>query len=151
MLNLWRVSLLLAVSYYVLYHIYRPQTKFAKVMFLHVCVCPQGGGGCLVPGGGVLGRGGVWSRWRPPSPTGTATAAGGTHPTGMYSCYIENHRIITEHQQRASNHNIIVRSNFTHVTWCLLLTLTVDIDQPWNRTNYAFWYAYWSHVKDIRH
>ena len=22
---------------------YRPQTKFAKVMFLHVCVCPQGG------------------------------------------------------------------------------------------------------------
>ena len=46
--------------------------KFAKVMFLHVCVCPQGGlvpgvpalggaalgecllqGGCLVPGGGA--------------------------------------------------------------------------------------------------
>ena len=25
-------------------HIYRPQTKFAKVMFLHVCVCPQGVG-----------------------------------------------------------------------------------------------------------
>ena len=24
-------------------HIYRPQTKFAKVMFLHVSVCPQGG------------------------------------------------------------------------------------------------------------
>ena len=23
---------------------YRPQTKFAKVMFLHVTVCPQGGG-----------------------------------------------------------------------------------------------------------
>ena len=37
----------------------------------------QGGllrGGCLV-------RGGAW--WRPPP---TATAAGGTHPTGMHSC-----------------------------------------------------------------
>ena len=32
------------------------------------------GGGCLVPGG-------AW--WRPPQ---TATAAGGTHPTGMHSC-----------------------------------------------------------------
>ena len=31
-------------------------------------------GGCLVPGS-------VW--WRPPR---TATAAGGTHPTGMHSC-----------------------------------------------------------------
>ena len=26
------------------YTFYRPQTKFAKVMFLHVSVCPQGGG-----------------------------------------------------------------------------------------------------------
>ena len=25
-------------------HFYRPQTKFAKVMFLHVSVCPQGMG-----------------------------------------------------------------------------------------------------------
>ena len=25
-------------------YFYRPQTKFAKVMFLHVCVCPHGGG-----------------------------------------------------------------------------------------------------------
>ena len=53
--------------------------------------------GCLVPGEGVPGPGGVpglggpgpggsgpggaW--WRPP---GMATAAGGTHPTGMHSC-----------------------------------------------------------------
>ena len=40
-----------------------------------------------VPG---LGDGGTWSRgaawWRPPP--GTATAAGGTHPTGMHSCLI---------------------------------------------------------------
>ena len=47
-------------------------------------------GGCLVPGGGLvpgpgeggLLPGGAW--WRPP---GTATAAGGTHPTGMHSCF----------------------------------------------------------------
>ena len=30
---------------------YRPQTKFAKVMFLHVSVCPQGGVPGQVPGG----------------------------------------------------------------------------------------------------
>ena len=28
---------------YKIFHIYRPQTKFAKVMFLHVSVCPHGG------------------------------------------------------------------------------------------------------------
>ena len=33
---------------------YRLQTKFAKVMFLQVSVCPHGGGlGCLLPGGGA--------------------------------------------------------------------------------------------------
>ena len=49
---------------------YRPQTKFAKVMFLQVCVCPQGGvnasrggmhaswGACMLPRGvrGCRGR-----------------------------------------------------------------------------------------------
>ena len=42
-------------------------------------------GGCLVWGGGGAWSwgGGVW--WRPPW---TATAAGGTHPTGMHSCSI---------------------------------------------------------------
>ena len=43
--------------------------------------------GCLLPGRlspeGVPGPGGDW--WRPPP---TATAAGGKHPTGMYSCYL---------------------------------------------------------------
>ena len=50
------------------------------------------GGAVLPPGGCFLGgmlppagRGGGW--WRPPIPPGTATAAGGTHPTGMHSCY----------------------------------------------------------------
>ena len=31
---------------------YRPQTKFAKVMFLQVPVCPHGGGACMVLFGG---------------------------------------------------------------------------------------------------
>ena len=47
---------------------YHPQTKFAKVMFLQVSVCPQGGhawqGGCAWWGcvwqGGVHGRGHAW-------------------------------------------------------------------------------------------
>ena len=56
-----------------------------------------GPGGCLVPAGawsqgrGVPGPGGggclvpadAW--WRPPR---TATAASGTHPTGMHSCFV---------------------------------------------------------------
>ena len=42
-------------------------------MFLQVCVCPQGG--CLVRGGGACSP-----------PRETATAADGTHPTGMHSC-----------------------------------------------------------------
>ena len=46
-----------------------------------------GPGGVPGPGGmpglgGCLILGGAW--WRPPP--GTATAAGGTHPTGMHSC-----------------------------------------------------------------
>ena len=64
------------------------------------------GGGCLVLGSawswGVPGRGGAWSGgclvWGVPGPGAawsggvpggdppTATAAGGTHPTGMFSC-----------------------------------------------------------------
>ena len=105
---------------------YHLQTKFAKVMFLHMCVCPQGGTcskgagglvagrvpapwgvwswgglvpggcllqGCLVPGGGCSrGRGCLLRVGSGPrglgcgDPPVTATAAGGTHPTGMHSC-----------------------------------------------------------------
>ena len=43
---------------------YRPQTKFAKVMFLQVSVCPQEGG--RVRALGVLSWGGAW--WRTPPP-----------------------------------------------------------------------------------
>ena len=38
--------------------------------------------GGVCSGGGVPGPGGAW--WRPPR---MATAAGGTHPTGMHSCF----------------------------------------------------------------
>ena len=45
----------------------------------------SGLGGCLFQGvwsgGGACSQGCAW--WRPP---GTATAASGTHPTGMHSC-----------------------------------------------------------------
>ena len=82
------------------------RNEVAKVMFLQVCVCPRGGG-CL---GGSAPRGGAWS-WGGSAPRGVggvpgpqggwlvfqhalrqtppgemATAADGTHPTGMHSC-----------------------------------------------------------------
>ena len=44
----------------------------------------HGGEGCLVPGGLLRGGGGGLPGGDPPR---TATAAGGTHPTGMHSCY----------------------------------------------------------------
>ena len=40
---------------------FRPQTKFAKVMFLDVSVILSPGG-CLLPGGAVISRGCVYSR-----------------------------------------------------------------------------------------
>ena len=70
------------------FHYYRPQTKFAKVMFLHLSVNLFTGGTCLGPGPGG-GWGVCVSRHalrQPPLPLQTATAADGTHPTGMHSC-----------------------------------------------------------------
>ena len=65
----------------------------AKVMFLQVSVILSTGGsapgGVPGPGGGLVpGSGGVCS-WGVPGgdPPGTVTAAGGTHPTGMHSCF----------------------------------------------------------------
>ena len=80
---------------------YRPQTKFAKVMFLHLSVILLTGGG----GGGVCPSA-CWDappqdqRQTPPhrgqrqahTTPGAVHAgrygqqAGGTHPTGMHSC-----------------------------------------------------------------
>ena len=90
------------------YNFYRPQTKFRKGnVFTGVCDSVHGGV-CLVLGGvwsweGVWSVGCVWSRgclvpWGS-GPVGCgsrgclvetpwmATAAGGTHPTGMNSCF----------------------------------------------------------------
>ena len=89
-------------------NIYRPQTKFAKVMFSQVSVCPQGrslsGRGVFVHGGlcpGVLCPGfSVWAGslcpWGSLSRAvsviyqGDATrmvTCGRTYPTGMHSCF----------------------------------------------------------------
>ena len=79
---------------------YRPQTKFPKVMLLHVSVIlSTGGGGGLQAhtqwGGWGSVRVGLQAQARgvsqhvlrqtPPRPQ-MATAADGTHPTGMHSC-----------------------------------------------------------------
>ena len=86
-----------------------PANVVCEGYVLHVSVSHSvHGGGCLVPGvpAGreclVLGWG-VWS-WGVPGPGGSgprgvgawwrtplvATAAGGTHPTGMHSCCLNN-------------------------------------------------------------
>ena len=91
---------------------YCPQTKFAKVMFLHVSLSHSVHGGVSQHALQVWGvsrptAGGEVSRPTPggvsrPTPGGVcipacteadtpqqpATAAGGTHPTGMHSCWV---------------------------------------------------------------
>ena len=74
-----RLSLFWSCCSLTMSDIYRLQRSWGKVMFLHASVVLLTGG-CLLPGGCLLGGG--W--WRPP---GTASAAGGTHPTGMHSCF----------------------------------------------------------------
>ena len=75
--------------YYITVH-----NEVVKVMFLQVCVCPQGGllpggsvcsGGCLVQGGLLPGVG-IPACTEADPPGETATAADGMHPTGMHSC-----------------------------------------------------------------
>ena len=63
---------------YKLRYYYRPQRSCEVYVFTSVC----------------LSTGGAWSggwypsmHWGRPLPGETATAAGGTHPTGMHSCY----------------------------------------------------------------
>ena len=91
---------------------YRPQTKFSKVMFLQVCVCPQVGSTWAgtppepgtpprtrytPPGPGTPSgtRYTPWDQVHPPGTRYTPQAVhagrygqqvGGTHPTGMHSC-----------------------------------------------------------------
>ena len=81
---------------------YRPQMKFAKIMFSQVSVCPRGGGGgvcplphCMLghpPGrhqSGQIPPG----RHTPPVQCmlGYGQQADGTHPTGMHSCFFSFH------------------------------------------------------------
>ena len=54
-------------------YIYRPQTKFAKVMFLHVSVCPQGEYLARYPPGQVQLPGQVHPPW-------AGTPPGQVHP-----------------------------------------------------------------------
>ena len=93
-------------------HFYRPQTKFGARYYFNTCLsfCSRGGGwsqgghgpggvpgpgGCLVPGalvpwgagpGGYLVLGGLLQGGCLVETPQMATAAGGTHPTGMHSC-----------------------------------------------------------------
>ena len=96
---------------------YRPQRKFAKVMFLHMSVSHSvHRGGCLGPGpggrlGGLPGDGGVQAQalgvWACPGPDPggvypsmhwgrhppqMATVADGMHPTRMHSCLYNFYR-----------------------------------------------------------
>ena len=85
---------------------YHPQTKFAKVMFSQVSVCP--GGVCLLSWEGVchtplgrhlLGRypradtpSAYWDTLPPPVQCmlRNGQQVGGMHPTGMYSCLLHD-------------------------------------------------------------
>ena len=77
------------------------RNEVAKVMFLQACVCPHGGGGvCLSAYWDApweqtppRSRHPPWEQTsprsrHPPPPGETATAADGTHPTGMHSCFV---------------------------------------------------------------
>ena len=78
-------------------HFYRPQTKFAKVMFLHLSASHSvHTGSCIQRGtasrggsasGGVCIQGGLGQT--PPQSDNMVYGqrAGGTYPTGMHSCY----------------------------------------------------------------
>ena len=67
--------------------------KFAKIVFLQLSVCPHGGGACLPMVWGVCVTDTTPSRSDADTPLGRhppgdGQQAGGTHPTGMYSCFI---------------------------------------------------------------
>ena len=92
-------------------HCYRPQTKFPKVMFLHLSVSHFIHGGVCIQRGWVCIKGGLHPRWdlhprgvciwgaciqgvciqegwadAPLDIMGYGQQAGGMHPTGMHSC-----------------------------------------------------------------
>ena len=65
-------------------HFYRPQRSWGKVIFLHLSVSHSVHRGSVHPLSGQtppLGR-------HPPWQTPPLRSAGGTHPTGMHTCYM---------------------------------------------------------------
>ena len=70
---------------------YRPQTKFAKVMFSQVSVCPRGESrGVSAPlHAGIYTPAplGPEADTPPSCMLGYGQQAGGTHPTGIHSCF----------------------------------------------------------------
>ena len=85
-------------KYNFLWYFYRPQRSCGMVMFLHLSVILSTGGGLCVwqtppgqtppAGRHPLGRHPPWANTHleQSHPPETATAADGTHPTGMHSC-----------------------------------------------------------------
>ena len=156
---------------YISLHFYHPQTKCAKVMFLHVSVCPRGDGipaclaglwGCVYPSmpcrfpgphprgslrrlaggspGPHPGGGGEWgapgphlggvsrptpgggaipacTEIDPPPPRLTATAVGGTHPTGMHSCFSWKFFTLLSHRSDILTKMIIVLHQFHYAEY----------------------------------
>ena len=73
-------------------HHYSPQRSCEGYVFTGVCLSTggmPGPGGCLLPGGvpGPRGVGVPACTEADPRPQETATAADGTHPTEMHSCF----------------------------------------------------------------
>ena len=95
-LNSVDISTLVKMKFY-----YRPQTKFAKVMFLHLSVSHfvhrvgggSASGGRSSSGGSVSREGGLHPGGGqtplPSATTGYGQRASGTHPTGIYSCLLK--------------------------------------------------------------
>ena len=99
-------------------HIYRPQRSCSKVIFSQACVknSVHGGGGlpqCML---------GYTPLDRPPMgrhtpPQQTATAADGTHPTGMHSCTLCNKWPTCRYETFILNNDIECKSDKTHNSW----------------------------------
>ena len=89
------------------------RNEVAKVMFSRACVCPQGGlPQCMLgypPGPDTHPLGpDPPPRDQTPPPREAATAADGTHPTGMHSCLGNNFwRLIhnNRHRPNTGNHS----------------------------------------------
>ena len=88
------------------FYFYHPQTKFAKVMFSQVSVCPQGGlRHCMLeythPRQTLpLGRHSPWADPPAQCMLGYGQQAGSTHPIGMHSCFF---CILNQNEQKTQS------------------------------------------------